>query len=114
MPFIASMIHKFCTDNEIEKPDWIWKSKYFCQKPYFPKEAKGNLKTWLLLYSPPQFKYRNLYVDPDSLILDRVLYDKGIVKLKGRKWSLTDDDCYNFMFSYQPVEIEEDGTVHFH
>lgn len=46
------------------------------------------------------------------LILDRVSYEKGIKKFQERKWSLADNDCYNFLFSYQPVQIDEDGNVY--
>jgi len=48
------------------------------------------------------------------LKLNVEFYDKGIVKFKMRKFSLADDDCFNFMDSYQPVIISEDGDVHFH
>ena len=48
------------------------------------------------------------------LKLNVEFYDKGIVKFKMRKFTLSDDDCFNFMGSYQPVIISEDGDVHFH
>lgn len=48
------------------------------------------------------------------LKLNVEFYNKGIVKFKMRKFFMGDDDCSNFIGSYQPVIISEDGDVHFH
>jgi len=48
------------------------------------------------------------------LILDRNAYQKGIVKLTERKWSMSDDDCINFLNSHQIIEIEENGMIYLH
>ena len=60
--------------------------------------------------------YRILKADNERvylyhLILNRTTYKKGATKLRERKWSLKDEDCCNYLNSYQPIEIDDSGIV---
>ncbi|SFH07455.1 hypothetical protein SAMN05660649_03767 [Desulfotomaculum arcticum] len=65
--FVAATAHKLAEDYNLEIPNWTLKDIYCLKYPYFAMNAKGNLRLYLLVESPPAFKFRNLYVPENCL-----------------------------------------------
>lgn len=65
--FVAAAVEKLCNDSNIEPPNWVFKDKYFLKDPMFSLDAKGDLRTILLLESPHEFIVRNIFVSENCL-----------------------------------------------
>jgi len=46
---------------------WVFKEKYFLKEPMFALNAKGDLRTILLVESPNEFLVRNIFVSNNCL-----------------------------------------------
>lgn len=60
--FIAASVNKICDDYRVSNPKWVFKKEYFLKEPYFSLNTKSELRIYLLLESPVQFRMRDLYV----------------------------------------------------
>ena len=67
LPFLAGMVHKLCNDYGVDCPAWVHKAQYVLQEPYFPLNAKGNLRQLLLDESPMEFPIRNIFTTDNYL-----------------------------------------------
>lgn len=63
----AATAHKLANDFKLEVPPWVWKARYYLKDMYFGGVGKSNLRIYNMLYSPPEFKHRNLFVDENIL-----------------------------------------------
>jgi hypothetical protein len=67
LPFLAGMVHKLCNDYGVKGPVWVSKGQYIMKEPYFPLNAKGNLRQLLLAESPMEFRIRNIFTSENCL-----------------------------------------------
>jgi hypothetical protein len=66
--YFAAAAHLLANENKIKAPAWVFNKKYILSTPYFTGNAKGDFRLWLMYMSPTEFKHRNLFVDPNSLL----------------------------------------------
>lgn len=67
LPFLAGMVEKLCNDYGLVCPEWVYIDKYFLEEPNFYMDAKGNLRVFLLVDSPVEFKIRNIFTTSNCL-----------------------------------------------
>ena len=68
LAYLAAAVHKLSNDYGIKAPDWVFDEMCFLRdKPFFGCGAKGDLRLLFMYKSPPEFKYRNLFVDENVL-----------------------------------------------
>ncbi|MDD2247717.1 MAG: hypothetical protein PHC39_11730 [Proteiniphilum sp.] len=65
--YIAAMVDFLCNKYELEKPQWIFKDRYYLKDPYFTHDFKGDMRIILLIESPLEFKIRNVFVSENAL-----------------------------------------------
>jgi hypothetical protein len=65
--FLVSSVHYLCNLSNITPPEWVFKEKYKLKEPYFSNNEQSKYKNYLLIYSPPEFKFRNMFVTPNVL-----------------------------------------------
>lgn len=63
----AATAHKLANDFGVKVPSWVWKNRYFLKEMYFGGVGKTRLRIYNMLYSPPEFKHRSLFVDENIL-----------------------------------------------
>ena len=63
----AATAHKLANDFGLKVPSWVWKQKYYMKEMYFGNINKGSLRIYNMLYSPPEFKHRGLFLDENIL-----------------------------------------------
>jgi len=63
----AAAAHKLANDYGVEVPSWVWKKRYYLTDMYFGGVGKTRLRMYNMLYSPPEFKHRNLFIDENIL-----------------------------------------------
>ncbi|MDR3136343.1 MAG: hypothetical protein LBU07_02820 [Coriobacteriales bacterium] len=68
--FFAASVHKLANEYSIIPPSWIFRKKYYLDhdEPFFGGDAKGRLRQYFMYTSPPEFKHRNIFVDPNILM----------------------------------------------
>jgi hypothetical protein len=66
--YLAAVVHNLANKYGIDVPDWVWDKRGYLANPYFGGHAKGNLRLYFMYKSPPEFKHRNLFVDPNELM----------------------------------------------
>jgi len=64
----AATANKLANDYDIEVPDWVWNDRYYLKQPFFGGIRKGRLRMYNMLYSPPEFKNRGLFLDENILL----------------------------------------------
>ncbi len=65
--FLASSVHLLCNLYDIIPPKWVFKQEYKLKEPSFSNNEQSRYKNYLLIYSPPEFKFRNMFVTPNVL-----------------------------------------------
>jgi len=63
----AATAHKLANDFGLKAPSWAWKQKYYMKEMYFGNINKGSLRIYNMLYAPPEFKHRGLFLDENIL-----------------------------------------------
>jgi hypothetical protein len=63
----AATAHKLANDFGLKAPSWVWKQEYYMKEMYFGNINKGSLRIYNMLYAPPEFKHRGLFLDENIL-----------------------------------------------
>jgi hypothetical protein len=68
--FFAAAVHKLANDYGLPVPAWVFDRAYYLNddEPFFGGEARGTLRQYFMYTSPPEFKHRNMFVDPAALV----------------------------------------------
>jgi hypothetical protein len=67
--FLAAAVHKLASDFGLTPPEWVFDKKYYMNgdNPFFVGNAEKRLRQLYMYTSPPEFKHRNIFVDPNVL-----------------------------------------------
>lgn len=58
----AATVDELCGRYKIKRPEWVFDSSTYLDKPHFAMNAKGPLRIVLLRESPKWYRSRNLFV----------------------------------------------------
>jgi len=68
--FLAASVEHLARKNQMEIPNWVFQPQFRLERPWFPSEMKGDYRLFCLRQSPPEFKFRHIFVTAN--VLDRV------------------------------------------